>query len=946
MIKRLLLLVCAVFALVAPAHAALDGWDNKPGDPCTAAEEGHTRRNASADLDGSQITLICDGSQWQSAGDGLAALQGQDDSGPCTLEKDGLIRYRTSGDPHWEYCHGGTTSWLPFRLPQCQDDDAGACTLAALRSSNDPQFKASSIRCGDKLLGVTGTYGNGSSSAFTFTDVTNAALSTLTTASAVTISGIPAGCPAEVVVSGQGSPQVSVNGGAWGTSSSIANGQTLAVRLTSSANFSTAHTATIAIGSTEDNWSVTTLAADTTPNAFTFTDQTNVALSTLTTSNTITISGINTTTPVSVTGTGAQISINGGAWVTSGTITNGQTLAVRLTSSAAFSTAMTATVNVGGVSDNWSVTTLPADTTPNAFTFTDATGQALSTLITSNTVTIGGINTGTPVSVSGSGSPKISINGGAWVTSGTITNGQTLRVQLTSSGSFSTALSATVNVGGVTDSWSVTTRAANSCTVASGTTWAVSGKSCTTPSVLTISHGSSGSRTDSTEPTTGSATWSCNDGTPTLQGGATCVESCAASQTVNWPTSCTASSGALLANAASRTITNTATGYSGTRSITCNNGTLAQSGGSCTGTDSTPNAFTFTDQTGVALNTLITSDTITISGLTTGASVSVSGTGSPQISINGGAWVTSGTIQNGQTLRVRLTSANAASTARSATVNVGGVTDAWSVTTTAPITIFLTSGTSWSVPANWNSTNNKIEVIGGGGGGGVGRRGGAAGTGGGGGAYSRITNLALTPGASVTYSVGGGGSGKSRSSDGATAGDPGGDTYFCNSSSNCTSIGGGAVVVGAKGGGGGNGATSGTASGASGGAAASGLGSLKYSGGGSGSITVKNTKPTSGGGGAAGPNGNGGNSPGGFTNGGSHPGGTGDAGNTAAGANGTQFDATHGSGGGGNGDGGGTSPIAGSGGQYGAGGGGVAAANGTPTSGNGAPGLIVITYTP
>lgn len=67
MIKRLLLLVCAVFALVAPAHAALDGWDNKPGDPCTAAEEGHTRRNASADLDGSQITLICDGTQWQSA---------------------------------------------------------------------------------------------------------------------------------------------------------------------------------------------------------------------------------------------------------------------------------------------------------------------------------------------------------------------------------------------------------------------------------------------------------------------------------------------------------------------------------------------------------------------------------------------------------------------------------------------------------------------------------------------------------------------------------------------------------------------------------------------------------------------------------------------------------------------------------------------------------------
>lgn len=567
MIKRLLLLVCAVFALVAPAHAALDGWDNKPGDPCTPAEEGHTRRNASADLDGSQITLICDGSQWQSAGGGLAALQGQDDTGPCTLEKDGLIRYRTSGDPHWEYCHGGTTSWLPFRLPQCQDDDAGACTLAALRSSNDPQFKASSIRCGDKLLGVTGTYGSGSSSAFTFTDVTNAALSTLTTASAVTISGIPAGCPAEVEVSGQGSPQVSVNGGAWGTSASIANGQTLAVRLTSSASFSTAHTATITIGSTEDSWSVTTLAADTTPNAFTFTDQTNVALSTLTTSNTITISGINTTTPVSVTGTGAQISINGGAWGTSGNITNGQTLAVRLTSSASFSTAMTATVNVGGVTDNWSVTTLPADTTPDAFTFTDQTNVALSTLITSNTITISGINTTTPVSVTGTGA-QISINGGAWVTSGNITNGQTLAVRLTSSAAFSTAMTATVNVGGVTDNWSVTTLSA----------------------------------------------------------------------------------------------------------------------------DTTPNPFSFTDITNAELNSVITSNSVTISGINTAAPVSL--TGGAQFRINGGSWVTSGNIANGQTLEIRLTSSADFSTAVNTNVTVGTLSQGWSVTTKSAVSYEFGSSVS------------------------------------------------------------------------------------------------------------------------------------------------------------------------------------------------------------------------------------------------------------
>jgi hypothetical protein len=198
---------------------------------------------------------------------------------------------------------------------------------------------------------------------------------------------------------------------------------------------------------------------DTTPDAFDFTPNvTNAALSTLTTASAVTISGINTTTPVSVTGAGAQISINGGAWGTSGNITNGQTLAVRVTSSAAFSTAMTATVDVGGVTDTWSVTTLPADTTPDAFDFTpNVTNAALSTLTTAGALTITGINTTTPVSVTGTGA-EISIAGGAWGTSGNITNGQTLAVRLTSSAAYLTTLVATVTVGGTNDSWSVQTR--------------------------------------------------------------------------------------------------------------------------------------------------------------------------------------------------------------------------------------------------------------------------------------------------------------------------------------------------------------------------------------------------------------------------------------------------------------------------------------------------------
>ncbi|WP_334147934.1 hypothetical protein [Hyphomicrobium sp.] len=118
------------------------------------------------------------------------------------------------------------------------------------------------------------------------------------------------------------------------------------------------------------------------------------------------------------------------------------------------------------------------------------------------------------------------------------------------------------------------------CSVASGTTWTVSGKTCTVPTALTIANGASATSTDSTAPTTGSATYSCANGTTSITS-SSCAESCTANQTVSWSPGCSAPSGAVLANGANRTITNTASGYNGTRTITCNNGTLTQSGGSC-----------------------------------------------------------------------------------------------------------------------------------------------------------------------------------------------------------------------------------------------------------------------------------------------------------------------------------------------------------------------------
>jgi hypothetical protein len=147
------------------------------------------------------------------------------------------------------------------------------------------------------------------------------------------------------------------------------------------------------------------------------------------------------------------------------------------------------------------------------------------------------------------------------------------------------------------------------------------------------------------------------------------------------------------------------------------------------------------------------------------------------------------------------------------------------------------SGTSWTVPADWNSTDNSIACIGGGGGAvNSGVETVRAGGSGGGGAFAKISNLALTAGATVAFAVGAGGA---NAAPGAKAGD-GGETFFKDAS-----------TVSAKGGIGAN-ATTGGAGGAGG------IGELTFPGG-SGAKGGVGQVGGSGGGGAGGPSGAGAN---------------------------------------------------------------------------------------
>lgn len=332
---------------------------------------------------------------------------------------------------------------------------------------------------------------------------------------------------------------------------------------------------------------------------------------------------------------------------------------------------------------------------------------------------------------------------------------------------------------------------------------------------------------------------------------------------------------------------------------------------------------------------------------------------------------------NSSDFQVRFYIVNNSASANNATFNVDAV---WiKVHYSDEKTITLTSGSSWEVPDDWNSSDNTIEVLGGGGGGasvasGVDESGG----GGGGGGYSKSTNVALTAGATITINVGSGG----------TPNNNGGDTWLNGANLAASSIG----AEGGKGG------SVGTSGGGLGGQAANGVGDEKYSGGDGGNGNVGGGDSAGGGGGgAAGPLGSGGDGGNGGTGtsnigggggGGANGGDPGGASGTTAGASGgnsgtggsggaggnpgaagtdgggggggnhdalggaggagTSTWDTIGPGGGGGGGGGGSDDHGGNGGNYGGGGGGGGDDGGGAggNGGTGGGGLIRIRYKP
>lgn len=103
--------------------------------------------------------------------------------------------------------------------------------------------------------------------------------------------------------------------------------------------------------------------------------------------------------------------------------------------------------------------------TPPAFSFVDQTGLNINTLTESAAVVIG--TPGIDYVISALAAGEYQVDGGDWSSAeGTLEGGSSVKVRRTTSASYSTGVDVTLTVGGVSDTWTATTKAAPAVNIA------------------------------------------------------------------------------------------------------------------------------------------------------------------------------------------------------------------------------------------------------------------------------------------------------------------------------------------------------------------------------------------------------------------------------------------------------------------------------------------------
>ena len=481
-----------------------------------------------------------------------------------------------------------------------------------------------------------------------FINVQDAFTSTVYTSNEATIVGVYGETAPISIIGGT----YSVDGGLFASAAgTVANGQKLRVRVTSSSAYSTKATASATIGGGVISYAVSTKSApissvtDATPNAFSFGFKNEQAPSALVESDTVKITGINAPAAISI--DVGEYKINAGGFTSAnGTVSNDDNVTVRHATSGLAGVQVKSTVTIGGVTGYFSTSTTPEDTIPNPFSFANQTdvNATATPVVVSNTVTLGGFNVALPISIVDG---NYSVDGGTCTdANGTISTAQTLALCQIPSSSFATSKTTMVTIGSVVASFTTTTM--SDPFVADSTPNAFSFASKldqnTSASVVSDSVTVSGINTD--------ASASIVNGTYSVNGSGSFTDSNVSNGDVIVITQ-TAS-----ANYATQTISAlTIGGVSATFKTT----TKAQ--------DAVPDAFSFDSNVSIATSTVATSNTVSIAGIDGAIAISIS---NGEYDVNGAGYVgVDGNVSNGDAVTLRQTSSASQGTPNVTTLTVG-----------------------------------------------------------------------------------------------------------------------------------------------------------------------------------------------------------------------------------------------------------------------------------
>ncbi|SFV51052.1 Rhs-family protein [hydrothermal vent metagenome] len=426
------------------------------------------------------------------------------------------------------------------------------------------------------------------------------------------------------------------------TATTVSNGDQIEVTVTSSSTYSTEVKAILTVGGKDLPFIVTTksdpFVPDTIPDDFSFGFKKDMNAGEEATSKEITITGINMATPIAI--DNGSFTVNGEV---NDTVKSGDKVVVKL-NAGALGTTKKATITIGGVEGKFTVSTKAEDKNP---IITGSLGSFLDeekdTTITSNEITITDINVNLPVSVTG----------GATVSTATVANNGTITVTVTAPSEYATEKTVDLHIGGVVIPFTVKTKPNPFVPD-------------TVPNDFNfkkVKTRTAGIEIESEEITvTG-----INMPVPiSVVGGAYDING-------------TASTATTISNGATVKLRVTSPDYGLTKEATLNIGGVSAVFKVETEKDEEPEAISFTSLSAEVKNSDSESNIVTISGINVPLAISIDG-GEYQID-DGGYTSTAGTIENNQTVQVKLHNANTPATTTVARLHVGNMNIPFVVTT-------------------------------------------------------------------------------------------------------------------------------------------------------------------------------------------------------------------------------------------------------------------------